>query len=133
MKRIRVVVFICISSLIINTGCKKDSVDFRDKYCGEWNFKTDYYYFTMSDSYFDTIYNYQGSIWYDTLGRINIEFRDNIVLESIITDNGEIIDNYLYDNDEFSGEFINEKNLKIELKTHGDGFMISQFINGTRQ
>ena len=132
MKIDRYIILFSLFITLISGSCKKDPIDFRDRYTGEWYFETEYYYFTISDSYYDTIYNYQGKIWYDTTDRINIEFRENNVIESIVNINGEISDNQLYDNNVFSGEFTDENNISIELKTIGNGYSITQIINGTR-
>lgn len=132
MKKIRNIGLSSIIVLLLFGSCKKESVDFRDKYCGKWNFKTIYHYSTGDDSYFDTVYFYQGNIWYETEGTINIEYRENNVSNSIINTDGELIDDFLYDNVDISGKFMDEKNVSIEIKTFGNGFGITQIVTGNR-
>jgi hypothetical protein len=117
---------------VLNNSCKKDTVDYRDKYCGEWNFVTNYYYYTISDDVFDTTYNYQGHVWYDSTGQINIEFRENYILNAKVGLRGEITDKIFYDNTKGNGEFINHDSLFVDLRINGNMYGITQFIHGNK-
>lgn len=120
--------------LILFNNCKKDHVDYRDKYCGDWNFETKYYDQTYpSDSNtIDTIYNYIGNVWYDSVGKINIEFRTDYVITVKVSLESAITDNIINDNEIANGKFINHDSLFIDLKSIGYNFASTQLIYGKK-
>ncbi len=118
--------------LILNNSCKKEPIDYRNKYCGEWNFVTDYYYNTITDDVFDTTYNYKGFVWHDSVGKINIEFRENYIISVEVSLKGEITDSIFYDNETAKGEFINHDSLFIDLRSVGYMYGVTQFIHGKK-
>ena len=129
--------FLLISfALVLFSSCKKEPVDYREKYCGEWNFVTEYYYSNIipndDENTIDSIFNYQGSVWYDSLGKINIEYRENYIITVKVSLSGEITDNIIYDNETAKGEFINQDSLFLDLRSNGHNYAITQFIYGKK-
>jgi len=107
--------------LILYNSCKKDPVDYREKYCGDWNFETKFYdqTYPSDDNEVDTIYNYEGVIWYDSAGKVNIKFREDYIITVKVNLEGEITDNIIKDNETATGKFIRTDSLFIDLKSHG--------------
>ena len=107
--------------LILYSSCKKDPVDYREKYCGDWNFETKFYDQTYpgDNNEVDTIYNYEGVIWYDSAGKVNIKFREDYIITVKVSLEGEITDNIIKDNENANGRFINHDSIFIDLKGHG--------------
>lgn len=120
--------------LILYSSCKKDPVDYREKYCGDWNFETKFYDQTYpgDNNDVDTIYNYEGVIWYDSAGKVNIKFREDYIITVKVSLEGEITDNIIRDNEIANGEFINHDSLFIDLRSGGYNFASRQFIYGKK-
>lgn len=125
------VIVIVTGIVFLFLGCEKESIDYRDKYCGEWYFTTIIRSFSMENesSSHDTIY-YDGLIWYENKDSIIIEYRENRVLEFEINDSGEIfIDRYYPTH----GEFIDENNVNFNLYSGGLGGGTGESVSGIRK
>lgn len=120
--------------LILYSSCKKDPVDYREKYCGNWNFETKFYDQTYpgDNNKVDTIYNYEGVIWYDSAGKVNIKFREDYIITVKVSLEGEITDNIIKDNETANGKFTNHDSLFIDLKSNGFNFASTQLIYGKK-
>ncbi len=126
------VIYLLVSlniSLFIFSGCEKTPFDFRNKYCGDWNFTTDYMYFSP-DSVHDTVYKYVGKVWYDEKGKINIEYRKDITLEFEINESGEIVFDAYYI---VSGSFSDKNNVSFYRQTGGHGSGVRESVSGTKK
>ena len=126
-------IYIFISFVIILTtiyGCEKIPFDYRNKYCGDWNFTTEYQYFMMDSGSFDTVYIYDGRIWYNESGKINIEYRKDIILAFEINEQGEITSDAYYP---VNGEFSDKNNLSFYRRTGGLGSGVRENVSGTKK
>lgn len=121
-------------TIILFNSCKKDPADYRDKYCGGWNFETEFYdnMYPSDDTTYDTIFNHRGLVWYDSPEKINIEFRENYIITVNVSLQGEITDSNIADNESAEGKFINHESLFIDLRSNGHNFAMTQFIYGKK-
>ena len=121
MKKYSYQILLITIVLMFYNSCKEDTVDYREKYSGDWNFETKFFdqTYPSDNNEVDTIYNYDGVIWYDSAGKVNIEFREDYVITVKVSLEGEITDNIIKDNENANGKFINLDSIFIDLKGHG--------------
>ncbi|MCF8299394.1 MAG: hypothetical protein K9J13_17730 [Saprospiraceae bacterium] len=124
-------VYFFIISILIIIGCEKTPFDYRNKYCGEWDFTINANSFNMTDSSSsDTVYYYKGEIWYENRKKISIEYLENIVLEFDINKDGEIFIDEYYD---ITGKFSDEHNVSFRKYSGGLGAGTSHNVSGVKK
>ena len=99
-------------------GCKKIPFDFRNKYCGDYNFVYSYSLWQYGIGVYDadTIY-YSGKVYYDKKGNIKINYDANSTLELGIEKNG----NLRLDCGALIGKFENKSKLELNYSTNTCG------------
>ena len=75
------------------SSCEKEPFDFRNKYCGEWNFKVDIFQ-AGNGPFIDTTpetnfqYEEKGKVWYNSKGTIMIQSGSSSIYECEIREDG---------------------------------------------
>lgn len=128
-------VIIILFTLLLCNSCKKETIDYREKYIGEWTFITDVYDMTYPvDPPFesDTTYNYRGKIWNDSSNKIFIEYGKHNIISANVTLEGEIKSDSLYNNSYDLGSFINNDSLFLKLTTFDYPKIFRHIVHGKK-
>ncbi len=90
MKKTLLLLYV-LTFVFCNIGCKKTPFDFRNKYCGDYNFVYSYYSWQLNLGVYatDTI-NYSGKVYYSIENKIEVDYNPNLSLELGITQDGNL-------------------------------------------
>jgi len=132
MKNYLYPLLISLVVLFLHNSCKKEQIDYREKYYGEWFFITEFYEDSgmgdIQDA--DTIYNHLGYISNESFENINIEFRENNMITVKVSLDGEISDSVV--NQYPQGYFINHDSLFLIIKDIDYLYVKTQVIFGKK-
>lgn len=103
--------------LILIGSCQKENVDYRNKYYGDWTFKTEVYDMTYGSDLIEaeTTFMQEAFISFDSLNIINIQLEGEEGLKTYLDLDGKLTDAIPYNRTNISGEFISNDSLFLMI------------------
>ena len=114
-------------------GCKKEPVDYRTKFLGNYTFNvhyTSYWGWPPNTGSIDTTYTYNGTVVPGSEKEtVLISFSNNQSFERAIYEEGSMENYFPY----FSGEFESENKIKFHIWNHTLGYNYYYDITGEKK